>query len=146
MSAGRRPIGRRRHRGVLQSKTETRGDAGGVVISWTTEATVWISIEPISGKEYSAIQQTQNEASVRITLRYYSGLDETWRVVNGGRAYSIVDAINDDDLNRDLTLMCLQGVKDTGDLPNEGIPAFALYDVDGNPLQFVGGAYWETVD
>ena len=144
MSKGRRPIGKRRHRGILQSRVETRGAAGGYVTTWSTEATVWISIEPLSGSEYTAIQQTQNEASVRITMRYYSGLDETWRVVNGGRAYDIVAVLNDDDLNRDLTLMCLQGVKDAGDMPTD-IPANALYDVSGNALQFVDTNYWESV-
>ena len=145
MSKGRRPIGKRRHRGILQSRVETRGDSGGYATTWSTEATVWISIEPLSGSEYTAIQQTQNEASVRITMRYYSGLDETWRVVNGGRAYDIVAVLNDDDMNRDLTLMCLQGVKDTGDLPTGIIPANALYDVSGNALQFVDTNYWESV-
>ena len=143
MTGGRRPIGKRRHRGVLQSQNNTRGAAGGVVLGWTTEDTVWISIEPLAGKEYTAIQQTQNEASVRITLRYYSGLDETWRVVNGGRAYAIVSAINDDDLNRDLTLMCLQGAKEAADLPSEGLQ---LTDVDGTPLTFVDGTEIHTVD
>ena len=138
--------GRLRNRLVLQSKTETRGAAGGVSTTWTTQATVWGGIHPISGKEYTAIQQTQNEATVKIVMRYQSSIDETWRVVNGGRAYAIESIINENDRDRMMTLMCLQGVKEAADLPTEGIPTNALYDVDGNPLQFVGGAYWETVD
>ena len=111
--------GRLRHRGVLQSKVETRGDAGGVVTTYLTQATVWCGIEPLSGRELTAIQQTQNEARVRIVLRYYSGLDETWRVVNNGKAYAIHSVINENERDRMMTLMCSQGVKEAGDLPTE---------------------------
>jgi SPP1 family predicted phage head-tail adaptor len=135
-----------RNRLVLQSKVETRGPSGGVSTTWATQFTVWGGIHPISGKEYTAIQQTQNEAEVKIVIRYQSSIDETWRVVNGGRAYAIESIINENDRDRMMTLMCLQGVKEAADLPSEGIPAFALYDVDGNALQFVDGTYWETVD
>ena len=109
--------GRLRHRLVLQSKVEVRGAGGGVTTTWSTEAIVWGAIEPLSGKEYLSIQQTQNEATVRIVLRYYSGLDETWRVVNGGRAYAIESVINENDRDRQLVLMCSQGVREAGDLP-----------------------------
>ena len=112
--------GRLRHRLVLQSPTETRGPAGGVQVNtWKTEATVWGAIEPVSGKEFLTIDQTQNETTVRIVLRYHSGLDETWRVVNDGRAYPIISAINESDRNRMWELMCSQGVRESGDLPTE---------------------------
>ncbi len=109
-----------RNRLILQSQTETRETGGGVVVSWTTQATVWGGIHPISGKEYTAIQQTQNEATVKIIIRYQSSIDETWRVVNGGRAYSIESIINENDRDRMMTLMCLQGVKEAGDMPVVG--------------------------
>jgi len=112
--------GRLRHRCVLQSKVETRGSAGGVSTTWATEATVWGGIEPLSAREFLSIDQTQNETRVRIVLRYYSGLDETWRVVNGGRAYAITEILNESDRNRMLTLMCSQGVREAADLPTEG--------------------------
>jgi SPP1 family predicted phage head-tail adaptor len=126
MSAGRRPIGKLRHRIVLQSKVETRGAAGGVVSTWETQDTVFGAIEPLSGKEYLSIQQTQNEASVRIVIRYNASVDATWRAVNGGRAYDIQAVINDDSRNIWLTLMCLHGVKNTGDLPTENAVTFDL--------------------
>ena len=111
--------GRLRHRGVLQSKTETLGTAGGVTTTLTTEATVWCGIEPLSVKEFIAIDQTQNEAQVRIVLRYYTGLDETWRVVNDGLAYSIQSVINENSRDRMLTLLCSEGVREAADLPTE---------------------------
>ncbi len=109
--------GRLRNRLILQSKTETQSNTGSVTIGWSTQQTVWGGIEPLAGKEFLAIQQTQNEASVRIVMRYQSNIDETWRIVNGGRAYSIESIINENDRDRMLTVMCLQGVKEAADLP-----------------------------
>ncbi len=106
-----------RNRLVLQSKVETRGAAGGVATTWTTQDTVWGGIHIISGKEFTAIQQTQNEARVKIIIRYQSSIDETWRVVNDGLAYAIESIINFEDRDRMMTLMCLQGVKEAADLP-----------------------------
>ena len=111
--------GRLRHRLVLQSKTEARDSYGSTLITWTTEATVWGGIEPLTGKELFAQQQVQSESSVRIVLRSYTGLDETWRVVNGGEVYAINSVLDDDESAHFTTLMCLAGIKEAGDLPTE---------------------------
>jgi len=111
--------GRLRHRLVLQSKSEARDSYGGTTITWSTEATVWGGIEPLTGKELFAQQQIQSESSVRIVLRSYSGLVEAWRVVNGGEVYAIDSVINDDESAHFTTLMCLAGIKEAGDLPTE---------------------------
>ena len=104
--------GRLRHRLVLQSKTITRDSYGAAIVAWATQATVWGSIEPLSGRELSAQSQQQAEATVRIVLRYYSGLDETWRISHGGKYYDIVNTINQDMRNHTLTLLCRQGISE----------------------------------
>lgn len=106
--------GRLRHRLILQSKAETRDSYGATLITWDTEATVWGAIEPLSGKEYFAQQEVQSESKVRIVIRYYSGVLPSWRVSNGGLYYDIVDVLNHDMRNQQLTLMCRQGVSETG--------------------------------
>lgn len=106
-------VGRLRHRLQLQQPVETRDDYGGAVKSFTTVATVWGAIEPLSGKEYLAIAQTQNEATVRLIIRYRSSIDESWRVISGGKAYSIQSIINHDERDVYLTLMCSEGVAET---------------------------------
>ena len=114
--------GRLRHRLVLQSKTETRDSYGAAIIAWTTETTVWGAIEPLSARELFAQGQIQDEARVRIVMRYISGLDHTWRVVNDGRYYDIVEVINSDDRNAMLTLLCRQGVsEDTGTASSDAL-------------------------
>lgn len=104
--------GRLRHRLALQSQTETRDAYGAAVISWTTQATVWGAIEPLSGKEFFAQQQSQNDISVRIVMRYNGDIDETWRIVSGGKYYAIEAVINEMERDRMLTVMCRQGVAD----------------------------------
>ena len=105
--------GRLRHRAELQQSTETRDAYGSGILTWTTTTTVWAAIEPLSGKEYFSQSQTQNEAGVRIVIRYYSGIDETWRLVSGGKTYVIESVINENERDRMMVLMCLEGVKTT---------------------------------
>jgi len=105
--------GRLRHRLELQQSTETRDAYGGAILTWATTTTVSGGIEPLSGREYFSQAQTQAEARVRIVIRYYSGIDETWRVVSGGKTYVIESVVNHDERDRMITLMCLEGVKTT---------------------------------
>ena len=112
--------GRLRNRLILQSKTETQSNTGGVTIGWSTQDTVWGGIEPLSGKEILALKQVQNESSVRIVMRYQPNIDETWRIVNDGRSFSIVSMTNENDRDRKLEILCLQGAKEEGTLPSEG--------------------------
>jgi SPP1 family predicted phage head-tail adaptor len=109
--------GRLRHRLTLQRKTETRTSTGDVTIAWVTDSTVWGAIEPLSGKEYIAASQTQNEAEVKILIRYHATIADTWRVVNDGKAYSIHAILNADERNNAMTLMCSQGVAEQNSLP-----------------------------
>ena len=104
--------GRLRHRLVLQSKTYTRDSYGAAIVGWTTEATVWGSLEPLTARELFAQQQIQPEARVRVVLRYYSGLDASWRITHGGLYYDIVEVINKDMRNAMLTLLCREGVSE----------------------------------
>jgi SPP1 family predicted phage head-tail adaptor len=104
--------GRLRHRLVLQSKTTTQNEYGEPVVSYVTQATVYGGIEPLSGNEIFKQQQIQAEASVRIVLRYYSGLDETWRITHNGKYYDILNVINQDERDYMLVLMCSEGVRE----------------------------------
>ena len=115
--------GRLRHRLVLQSKvanSPARDEYGGASLSWSTQATVWGSIEPLAGQELFAQQQIQSETRVRIVLRYYAGLDTTWRIKHfdasvspqTAKYYNIVEVIDRDARHQMLTLMCRQGVSE----------------------------------
>ena len=113
--------GRLRSRLVLQSKTYTTNAYGEQVVGWSTEATVWGAIEPLSGKEFLAQQQIQAETMVRIVLRYRSDITTAWRITNDGLYYDVVDILNDGGRNRTLTIHCRQGVsEDVGTTASAG--------------------------
>lgn len=108
-------VGEMRHRVALQAPTETRGAAGGVIKTFVTQDVVWGSIQSLSGKEFLSIQQTQNESTARIVIRYYAGLDETWRILDTGDSpntvYSIHYVEEGNKRRRMFTLMCSKGVQ-----------------------------------
>ena len=106
--------GRLKKRLILQSKAETRDSYGSTLITWTTEATVWGSLLPLRGQEMFAQQQIKPQTAVRAIIRYYSRVDSTWRISHGGKFYDIETVINENKRNRTLTLMCRQGVSETG--------------------------------
>ena len=102
--------GRLRHRLRLQKKTESRSSTGAVTAIWTTDSTVWGSIEPLSGREFIAAGGTQNEADVRIIIRYHATITDDWRVWNDSKAYTILAVVNEDERDRMMELRCSQGV------------------------------------
>lgn len=99
-------IGKLRHRITLQEYTSSRDSFGAEVETWSDTATVWASIEPLSGREYFAAQQVNAEISTKITLRYRSSVKPTMRVLYEGRVYEILSVINAGERNRELILIC----------------------------------------
>ena len=108
-------IGELRHRVKLQAPTVTRGAAGGAVKSFATDSTVWASINTLSGREYLAIGQTQNESTLKIVIRYHATIKDTWRLVDAGDSpetiYTIHFIERGNKRKRMLTLWCSEGVQ-----------------------------------
>ena len=105
--------GRLRHRLTLQYKSESRSATGDIVTAWVTDSTVWGSIEPLTGREFVAASQTQNEIPVRIVMRYHSTITPSWRIVNDSLVYSILSISNADLRNAVMELSCSQGVAES---------------------------------
>ena len=103
------------HRLVLQAPTVTRGAAGGVAKSFTTDSTVWGSIKPLSGKEYLVIGQTQNQITNKIVIRYHATIRANWRIVDAGDSPQTIYTIHFIDKGfkrqRMMTLLCSEGVQ-----------------------------------
>lgn len=73
--------GELRHRVQIQVASDSRDAHGGNVRSWSTIATVWASIEPLTGRELFEAQQIESRATVRIRLRHYPGLTGKHRIL-----------------------------------------------------------------
>lgn len=102
--------GKLRHRIKITTPTESRGDTGEITYTWSTLATVWASVEPISGRELIQADQMQAEATVRIRLRYIPNLTTQCRIVHKGRTLEIVSAQNITDRNAEFELLCREAV------------------------------------
>lgn len=98
--------GRLRHRLTIQQRNETQGATGEVVLTWTTYATVWGAVEPVSGRELLAGDRVAAEASVRVLVRYLSGVTTRHRVLFGSRLLEIVAVIDRDERHVELELLC----------------------------------------
>lgn len=105
-------IGRRRFRISIQSSTDSTNSVGEPVESFSTvsNGTVWASIEPISGREYQAVQQIAAETTHKVTIRYLSGITPKYRVLYGSRVFDILAVRDVEERGRVTELLCRERV------------------------------------
>jgi SPP1 family predicted phage head-tail adaptor len=103
--------GRMRHRITIQQSTQTQDSYGEPIDSWAEYATVWASVEPVQGRELWAQQQVQSEITIRIRIRYLSGVTSAMRVLFGSRVLSIEHVIDVKEQHKEMQLMCSEGVR-----------------------------------
>ena len=72
--------GRMNRRAVLQSPNPTRGADGSLIDGWTTVATVWAALEPVSGRDLVDNGRVATEITHKMIIRYRSDPRDTWRV------------------------------------------------------------------
>ena len=104
--------GKLRNQIAIQAKTATTDSYGGPVESWSTFATVWASIEPLQGRELVNAQSVFAETTVKITMRYLSGVTTAHRITHGGKIYNIQSVLNTEMQNRELVLMASEGLNE----------------------------------
>lgn len=101
-----------RHRVELQRQVDTQDAAtGAVIVGWSTIATPWAQIVPMSAREFIQSAANQSEVKGRIVIRYRGGVDATMRVVHRGKCYNIHGVIPDAESGIEhLTLAVGEGV------------------------------------
>lgn len=105
--------GRLRHRGAIQSLvigSPQHSASGEPLGEWATLDTVWMSIEPLRGRELFAAQEHHSETDVRIRIRYRDDVTDKMRVLHEGKYYPILVIIDPELRHRELELMCSQGL------------------------------------
>lgn len=105
-------IGKLRHRVTLQESISSKDSFGAEIETWSDTATVWASIEPLSGKEYFAAQQVNAEINTKITIRYRAGVQSTMRLAFQNRQFDILSVINTEEKKLELILMCREVLVD----------------------------------
>jgi SPP1 family predicted phage head-tail adaptor len=99
--------GRLRSRLALQSPVVTRGaDYGQPVTAWQTDVFLWGEVAPLTGREYFNRGETRAEISLRVTLRWRSGVTPKHRFLYGTRVLEIVDVIDTGGRHEELQCMC----------------------------------------
>lgn len=99
-----------RHRVTIQEYVTTRNDWNEPVQTWVDWMQVWVSIEPISGREYWAKHQTQSAVTHRVRMHYVPGVKPTMRILHGERVFDIESVIDWEERNEYLQLMCKEVV------------------------------------
>jgi SPP1 family predicted phage head-tail adaptor len=100
-------IGKMRHRIAIKSLSTTQDSFGEQVETYTDVCTVWASVEPLVGKEYFVAEQANSEVSIKVRIRYRTGINDKMVVFFGSRKLLIVSPpINSYEKNRELILMC----------------------------------------
>lgn len=99
--------GRLRQRIVIKTKNTTRDNMGGEVNSWTSSDPIPAEAEPIRGREYVALQQSESELEVKFTIRYRTGITPDCRIVWREADYELVSPpIDVGGRKRVMELMC----------------------------------------
>ena len=104
--------GKYRHRVEIQEGLNTRSASGAVSgQTWITFCYMWMSIEPLSGREYFAAAQSQSSVSHKLAGRYRAGIKTYFRAVWNNRIFNILSVLNTKEENRELVLYCSEAVK-----------------------------------
>lgn len=103
-------VGKMRHRITFQRFDGERDGYGDPLEAddahWTDVATTWAAIDPISGREFYAAEQSQSEVTHKVRLRYRPGLTTAMRISWEGRLLKILSIIDWEERHESLLLMC----------------------------------------
>lgn len=100
--------GRLNKRVSLQTLANTTDGGGGFTQAWSTTATLWAHVEELAGREGFEAQQIASHLTHRVTIRYRTGVTPQQRLLYGSRALKIESAVNPDQRNEMLELMCVE--------------------------------------
>lgn len=104
---------RLRKRITVQSVTESKDSYGQPLETWSTYAIRYADILPTSGREYVAAQQRFSEEITLLRIRYDSiskNITPKMRIKYGTRTLNIESAINEQELNKHIQILCREPV------------------------------------
>jgi SPP1 family predicted phage head-tail adaptor len=94
--------GRLRHQLTIERPSLIQDASGATSTAWSHVAVTYAAIEPLSARDFVAAQTLKSRASVRIVIRYRSGLNASMRLVGtDGTIYTPLGFLHDRDTGRD---------------------------------------------
>jgi len=98
--------GKLRHRVAIQTESSAVDTYGEPTASWSTDETVWASIEPTSGNEKDIGEGQAGIITHRIFIRYTANATPKKRLLFGARVFGIVSVLNHEERNEFTQLQC----------------------------------------
>ena len=96
-----------RHRITFQTQSKDGAAAGQRIETWSTFATVWGSVEDVSGRELVRGGVTSGQANTLIKIRHRNDITNGMRAIVGPRSFEIVSPpIDRAGRRRDLEVLC----------------------------------------
>jgi SPP1 family predicted phage head-tail adaptor len=100
---------------AIQSRSTTQDAAGQPLNTWTTLATVWAAIEPLSGHELERAQAIHPEISHQITIRYAAAWADPktvakYRGLYKSRIFNFHAPMNSEEGNVQIVILASEGL------------------------------------
>ena len=109
ISRSRLRTGDLRHQVQILAPTIATNTVGESVPTWDRLiATVWASVEDLSGRELEAAQRRVSDVTSRITIRYRRGIREMYRITWGKRTFDIKAPLDTAGTRQWLELLCVE--------------------------------------
>lgn len=99
-------IGEMRHRIILQRPIEADDGHKGHTVTWQVAATLWASVEPLSGREYFYSHQIKAEITHRVKIRYREDITTKMRIKHGDRVLEIESILDKKERRQILEILC----------------------------------------
>ena len=94
---------------TFEQVAETPDGGGGFTNAWSTVATVWASVKPISGREKFQAEQMETPIAHKVICRYRSDITTKNRFTYDGRTFNILDVIDLEERKAFLKIMADSG-------------------------------------
>lgn len=78
---------------TIETPTESVNSIGEPTLTYSTFATRWIALLPLSGAERVASMQNEGTVTHRVRMRYTAGLKPKMRLVSEGRTFEIASVV-----------------------------------------------------
>ena len=97
-----------RHKIILQKLTNSTNENGFEDEVWKDYLTVWAAVSNLYGREYFEAAAVQAEKTVKFTVRFIKGINESMRILFEGKQYNITSIDNIKYRNRYMEIKTLE--------------------------------------
>ena len=89
--------GRMRERVTVLAPADVQSTTGEATLDWAPVRTVWAQARNLTGRDYFAAQQAGTLTTHRFLMRFFDGLQPTYRLLWRGRTMEITSIIEAED-------------------------------------------------